>query len=253
MYLMYVDESGDIGLPPSSPTRYFILSAIIVHELKWRDTLKDLVAFRQELKKTKGLKIREEIHCTEFINRPGPLVRIKRNDRLDIIKKCIDWLNSQDDLRVYSVVVDKQGRSADFDVFGQAWHALLMRFENTLSYRNFPGPGIDDRGMVLSDNTDGGKLRRLVRKMRHFNMVPGMSGAPARNLRLHHIIEDPVLRDSQFSLMHQMNDVIAYCARQMYEPNAYMKKKGGTNFYRRLQNVSLSVVSRNNPFGIVEI
>jgi hypothetical protein len=71
MYLMYVDESGDIGLPPSSPTRYFILSAIVIHELRWRSTLKELVLFRQELKKSKGLKIREEIHCTHFINKPG--------------------------------------------------------------------------------------------------------------------------------------------------------------------------------------
>lgn len=251
---MYVDESGDIGLPPSSPTRYFILSAIIIHELRWRDALKDLVVFRQDLKKSKGLKIKDEIHCTNFINRPGPLVRIKRNDRLDIIKKCIDWLNIQPELSVYSVVVDKQGRRADFDVFEQAWNTLLMRFENTLSYKNFPGPGnADDRGLVLSDNTDGGKLRRLIRKMRHFNMIPGMFGAPARNRRLNYIIEDPILRDSQFSFMHQMNDVVAYCARQMYEPNAYMKKKGGVNFYRRLNNVSLKVVSRNNPFGIVEI
>lgn len=254
MYLMYVDESGDIGLPPSSPTRYFILSAIVIHELRWRSTLKELVLFRQELKKTKGLKIREEIHCTNFINKPGQLARIKRNDRLDIIKKCIDWLNLQPDLSIYSVVVDKQGRDANYDVFEQAWNALLMRLENTLSYKNFPGPrNADDMGIVLSDNTDGGKLRGLIRKMRHFNMIPSMHGAPARNLKLNYIIEDPILRDSQFSFMHQMNDVVAYCARQQYEPNAYMKKKGGVNFYKRLGNVSLKVVSRNNPYGIVEI
>ncbi len=100
MYLMYVDESGDIGLPSSSPNRYFILSAIVIHELRWRSTLKDLLLFRQDIKRSKGLKIREEIHCNDFINRPGSLVRIKRNDRLDIIKKCIDWLNLQPELSV---------------------------------------------------------------------------------------------------------------------------------------------------------
>jgi hypothetical protein len=89
MYLMYVDESGDIGLPPGSPTRFFILSAIVIHEMKWREILNDLVHFRQMLKITKGLKIREEIHCVDFISRPGPLVRIARNDRLDIIKNAL--------------------------------------------------------------------------------------------------------------------------------------------------------------------
>ncbi|ACU61337.1 DUF3800 domain-containing protein [Chitinophaga pinensis] len=254
MYLMYIDESGDIGLPPSSPTRYFILSAIIIHELRWKDTLKDLVSFRRDLRDKKGLKLKEEIHCTDFINRPGPLVRIKRNDRLDIIKQSIDWLNSQPDLSVFSVVVDKQGRALGYDVFEAAWNVLLMRFENTLSYKNFPGPrNPDDRGIVLSDNTDGGKLRSLIRKMRHFNMIPSMYGTKARNLQLQYVIEDPVLRDSQYSFMHQMNDVVAYCAKQMYEPNSYMRKKGGHNFYKRLSNVSLKVVSRKNSFGIVEI
>jgi Protein of unknown function (DUF3800) len=254
MFLMYVDESGDIGSLPGSPTRFFILSAIVVHEMKWRDILHDLVHFRQMLKATKGLKIREEIHCTNFISRPGPLVRITRNDRLDIIKKCIDWLNSQADMSIYSVVVDKDGKPNDYDVFLQAWNALLMRFENTISYRNFPGPrNATDMGMVLSDNTDGNKLRGLIRKMRHFNMIPSMFGTAARNLKLQYIIEDPVLRDSQYSFMHQMNDVVAYCARQMYEPNSYMKTKGGTTFYKRLQDVALTKVSRKNNYGIVEL
>jgi hypothetical protein len=151
-------------------------------------------------------------------------------------------------------VLDKQGKPADYDVFLQAWNALLMRFENTISHRNFPGPqNATDMGLVFSDNTDGNKLRGLIRKMRHYNMIPSMFGTSARNVKLQYIIEDPVFRDSQYSFIHQMNDVVAYCARQMYEPNSYMKRKGGTNFYKRLQNVSLTVASRKNPYGIVEL
>ena len=83
MYLLYVDESGDVGIK-NSPTKYFVLSALIIHESKWRNTLDELVKFRNKLRDTKGLKLREEIHCTELINRPKELVRIKRNDRLVI-------------------------------------------------------------------------------------------------------------------------------------------------------------------------
>ena len=82
---MYVDESGDIGTQ-NSPTNYFILSALIFHELRWNSILDDLVAFRRHLRQTKGLKLREEIHATHFINRPGELKRLKRNDRIDILK-----------------------------------------------------------------------------------------------------------------------------------------------------------------------
>ena len=255
MYLMYVDESGDSG-KLKSPTKYFILTAIVIHELRWRPLLESLVEFRKGLRDVKGLKLSDEIHhCTHFINKPGELVRISRNNRVDIMKKCVDWLNSQADINVFSVVVKKEDKSGD--IFEIAWNTLLMRFENTISYKNFAGPqNADDRGIVLSDNTEGEKLRALIRKMRHYNTIPNrgeMHASGYRNIPLQYVIEDPVFRDSKYSFMHQMNDVAAYSARQMYEPNSYMKKKGGHNFYKRLDNVSCKVVSKTNDFGIVEI
>ena len=251
---MYVDESGDCGTI-NSPTRYFILSAIVIHELRWKPILQDLVSFRKALRDSKGLKLRDEIHCTHFINKPGELKRIKRNDRVDIIKKCIDWLDAQADISIFSVCVDKRFKTGD--IFEIAWNALLMRFENTIRYKNFAGPkNPDDRGIVLSDNTDGDKLRKLIRRMRHYNVIPNRNdiyNSGYRNLTLNYVIEDPILRDSQFSLMHQMNDVVAYCARQLYEPNNFMKKKGGHNFYKRLEKVVLKVVSKTNDKGIAEL
>jgi hypothetical protein len=253
MYLMYVDESGDCGIQ-NSPTRYFVLTAIVFHELRWRPVLQSMVGFRKMLRDTKGLKLRDEIHSTHFINKPGDLIRIKRNDRLDIMKKCIDWANAQTDISTFSVVVDKQGRTDD--IFEVAWNALLMRFENTIRHKNFVGPqNPDDRGIVLSDNTEGEKLRGLIRKMRHYNTIPNrqdMYQGGYKNVKLEYIIEDPIFRDSQYSFMHQLNDVIAYCVRQKYEPNNYMKKKGAVNFYNRLSNIVVKVVSKSNN-GIVEL
>ena len=49
MYLMYVDESGDTGLA-NSPTRYFVLSGIVVDESRWREFINALVAFRRTLR-----------------------------------------------------------------------------------------------------------------------------------------------------------------------------------------------------------
>lgn len=74
MYLMYVDESGDIGLT-GSPTRYFVLTGLVLHELRWRQTLDELIAFRREQKTDFGLKLREEIHASPMLSKPGDLVR----------------------------------------------------------------------------------------------------------------------------------------------------------------------------------
>lgn len=255
MYLMYVDESGDSGnIDKNSPTNYFILSAIVVHELRWKQTLESLVELRKYLRDSKGLKLRDEIHSSEFINKPGELVRIKKNDRLDILKKCIDWLNSQNDISVFSIAIDKRDKN-NKDIFDIAWKTLLTRFENTISHKNFNGPqNPDEKGIVLPDNTEGEKLTKLVRKMRHFNPVPNTKnyGDGYRNIKLEYLIEDPIFRDSKNSLIHQICDVIAYCIRQKFEPNSYMRKKGGHNFWKRLENVSVLVVSKSRN-GIVEL
>jgi len=51
MYLMYVDESGDSGII-NSPTKYFILTGMVFHELRWRLLLDELKTFRRHLRAT---------------------------------------------------------------------------------------------------------------------------------------------------------------------------------------------------------
>lgn len=197
MHLLYVDESGDPGII-NSPTKYFILSAIIIHELRWKDVLSSLVDFRKSLKATKGIKIREEIHCSELINRPGDLKRIPRNERVDIIKKCIVWLNNQPDISIFSVCVNKTNKKKS-DVFEIAWTTLIQRFENTIEAGNFNGPKNDhERGIILSDDTDSKRLTHLIRKMRHYNAIPNnpMHGLGYRDLTLKYVVEDPIFRNS---------------------------------------------------------
>ena len=75
---MYVDESGDTGLV-NSPTRYFVLSGVVVHESEWRNFLQRIIALRKTLRVVYGLPMRTEIHASEFINgRVGDLPRHKR-------------------------------------------------------------------------------------------------------------------------------------------------------------------------------
>ena len=111
MYLMYADESGDIGLT-GSPTRYFVLTGLVLHELRWRQTLDELIAFRRELKADFGLKLREEIHASPMLSKPGNLVRIPKHQRLEILRRYADKLASMPDLSLICVVVDKANKPA---------------------------------------------------------------------------------------------------------------------------------------------
>ncbi len=255
MYLMYVDESGDSGLV-NSPTRYFVLTGLVLHELRWRPYLDQLVAFRRRMKETYGLKLREEIHAAALINKPGELVRIPRHQRLTILRDLADELATMTDLNIINIVVDKQGKAADYDVFGMAWKALIQRFENTLSHHNFSGPANpDDRGMVFPDHTEDKKLVQLLRAMRRYNPISNQSQFVTgyRNLTLSNILEDPNFRNSADSYWVQAADLAAFLLYQNLVPSSYMRKKSGQNYFNRLDGILCKVASSSDPKGIVRL
>jgi hypothetical protein len=72
--------------------------------------------------------------------------------------------------------------------------------------------------------------------------------------RLRTVIEDPIFRDSRNSYIHQMVDILVYFARQHYEPNNYIKKKGGKNFYQLIENIANPHATKYKTFNkIVEL
>lgn len=250
MYMMYVDESGDPGMV-NSPTRYFLLSGVVVHELSWRPTLEALIEFRRRMRGSFGLKIREEIHAAHFIRGNDSLSRIAKHDRLAILRHFADELARQPALTVINVVVDKFGKSPTYDPFEKAWQALIQRFENTVVYRNFPGPSNEvDQGMIYPDGEPLKKLSQLLRKMRRHNPVPSLMGG-YRPLQLQHVIEDPVYRDSQHSLLVQAADLCAFLLYQHLAPNSYVRRKSANSYFKRLAPVLCRAASRTDPNGIV--
>lgn len=253
MFLMYVDESGDKGLV-GSPSRYFILTGLVVHELRWQDMLTALITFRRKMRAAFELKLREEIHAGVMLTRPGSLLRIKRNDRLSIIRHFLDEIARLEYVSIINVRVDKDGKPDSYDPFAKGWEALIQRFENTLGRRNFPGPAnADDKGLIFCDRTDSDALRNLYRRMRSHNPIPNQVGLGYRQLPLVRVIEDPNPRDSEHSYFIQAADVCSFAAYQYYAPSRYVRSKGARNYFERLSPVLCKVASPRHNFGIVEL
>ena len=175
MYLMYVDESGDTGVSPGS-SDFFILTGLVIHELRWHDILNSCIDFRRSMKAATGFKLREEIHAQIMVNgRINDFHGIERNQRFMILRNTIDWVASQDSIGIITVIVQKECFTDPKTVFLRGWSTLLQRFENTMNAHNFPGPGNpDERGLIIADNTSGEDLRNLQRKMRRYNPVPNI-------------------------------------------------------------------------------
>lgn len=247
---MYVDESGDTGLS-GSPTRFFALSGIIVHERNWRPFINTLVNFKKTMRAVYGLPVRAEIHASVFIK--SKVYGMARHTRLAILRNALDELAKIPDISVTSVIVDKANKPVGFDVFDFAWKTLFQRFENTLLYGNFPGKFRQDYGIIFTDATAGTKLLRLVRKMSVYNPVPNAGGGGTRNLPILRIIEDPHGKDSKESLAVQMADVCAYFLHQRFKPNSYLRKQSATHHYDRLLPVLNLRASTNDPLGIVTL
>lgn len=223
---MYADEAGDTGLV-NSPTPYFIVSGIVIHELRWQPYFEQLLKFRQDMRQKYGLKLREEFHAARLISKPGELVRVKRHDRLAMIRTYAKTLATMTDLSIINIYVDKKSKTAGYDVFGMAWKALIQRFENTMSWKHFPSPANpDERGILLFDQTADARLIRLMRQMRHFNPIPHHPtfGTGYRNLPLSYMVEDAASRNSAHSYFIQSADLVTFLLYQHLAPCVYAEE-----------------------------
>jgi len=179
-----------------------------------------------------------------------------RHVRLAILRNFIDELAKIDFISITSVMLLKAGKPPTHDVFTNVWQTLFQRFENTMNYGNFPGQFQSDFGIVITDNTDGMKLQKMVRKMAVYNPVPNIvsiygMGSGYRNLPIVKIIEEPNMRDSKYSYLIQACDVVAYFLLQRFAPNHYVRNMGAQHYYDRLRPVLNVRASRTNPLGIV--
>ena len=202
-----------------------------------------------------NLPLRAEIHSAHLINKPGPLVSIKRNDRLSIIRFFAKEIGNMGDLSIINVAVDKQGKAADYDVCMNAWRALIQRFSNTMRHRNFFGPAnADDKGLILPDMGEVKKVTRILRKMRRFNPVPNQLhyGQGYRDLRITNIVDDPFFKDSRTSYFLQAADLAAFLLYQRFAPSSFAQKHGvGKYFEQYLSPALCRVASLGDPHGIV--
>ncbi len=249
MYLMYVDESGDTGLV-GSPTRFFVLSGIVVHESAWREFVQMLIAFRRTLRSVYGLPVRTELHASEYLN--SRVHGLARHDRLAILRNSLDQLAKCNLISITNVVVDKQGKPLEYDVFHSAWGVLFQRFENTLIAGNFPGGYRRSHGLIITDATAGHKLARLVRKMAVHNYIPSgpAFGGGSRNVPISRVIEDPFGKDSRDTLPVQMADIVAYFLAQRLAPNSYVRRQKAQLYFDRLGPALNKHASRYDPLGL---
>lgn len=204
MILEYVDDSGDDGLV-NSPTRFFVLSTILIYEELWKDIFTEIKSFRGYLRKEYGIKLNRELKSNYLVRNSGYIheLHLSEDDRVKIYRECLSFLASIHNIRLFSVCIRKRElASAPIDVYEFAWTLLLTRLHYTANRMN--GNNRKDVSILISDETNETKLRSILRKLRVYNPIKN------KNVPLTTFIEDPFIRESASSHFVQFCDLVAF-------------------------------------------
>jgi hypothetical protein len=179
---------------------------------------------------------------------------LRKSLRLRILRDVVDFQAGLPDVSIVNVVVDKRTKPVGYDVFEWSWKVLVQRFHDTISHQNFRGPkNAQDHGLLIVDRTDEQKLRALTRRMRRFNPIANRGGRGYRHVPLTTLVGDAVHRDSNHSYFLQLADVNAFLLYQKLAPASYVSRKGGRNYFDRLEPVLCKRASAQDPQGIVRL
>lgn len=246
MYLAYLDESGDAGLV-NSPTKYFVLSRILVNEVHWLNTLDLLVELRRNLKIHHNIPTRQELKSKHFKNGHGPLkdLRIPYEQRMNLYREVMRYQGDGLNIRTFAVAIEKQSaQDKGWEPRYAAWTFTLQRINRFC--------GSNDWAMIFPDEGHGYFIRKRIRNMRRHHKIPSHWGPGTIAFPIQRIIEDPNERKSQDSYFIQLADWNAYAAHRSQHVDPQPNVPG--NLWNELEGILLREVNalRGGPDGIVK-
>lgn len=266
MRFMYVDESGDPGLwDASTPNHlrsspHYILTGIIVPAGLWREYLNAIVAIRRQIRKQYGFYMRTELHAANLINPRGDEAykRIPggRKGRVALYHDVLQGIAAElSDISIINVHLDKlnphypSSVQQNADPEGRAWEWLIQRFSNHLQ-NNCGG----DLGMILADETNEVKVRRIARRMRvHNHVASKVYTGTSLSKPIENIVEDPVMRNSQHSYFVQVADLVSHALYRNLYPKGGYRKYNVDRLFDIMDGVLLKAASTSDPRGIVRL
>jgi hypothetical protein len=184
-FLAYYDESGDAGIV-GSPTKYFVLSCVLVHEKQWLSTLDQLISMRRRMRELHKLPTRPEIKSTDIRRGRGPLLHLRWSPerRMQFYQNVMRYqANTLTDLTIFAVAIEKGPAQVNGrEPRETAWEFAIQRVNRFCD---------DERAIFFPDEGHFPFIRRLLRRMRRFQNVPRRWGGGSLSVPTARIVEDP--------------------------------------------------------------
>jgi len=245
-HLAYFDESGDAGLV-NSPTKFFVLCCVLIPENEWMNHLNALVELRQKVRSYAGVPTRPEIKATDPRRGQCALsgLRLSPAERFRIYRALMNYqARRMPGLKTFAIAIDKQGASArDREPREAAWTFALQRVDRFCIAGN-------SRAILFPDEGHGTFIKRLTRRLRRFQNIPGAFGGKL-SIPIQRILEDPNDRQSHDSYFIQLADWNAFAAHR--SPYVDPLPSCPNDMWDRLAGARLLDVNsvRGGPPGIV--
>jgi len=235
MHLVYIDASGDQG-------KYYVYTALAIHETAWRPVLNRIKQFRKDLKTQWGIPIGYELHAWKFLQGKGdlgPKVAGKAN-RYKVLKQTLEFTAGIKRFGIFNSANTNEQ---------YAFERLINRIERTMKAK-------DSRALLICDEGEEQVFIRRVRKMNAFNYIASnqgawAGGAKAKNITLDRIIEDPVFKDSAQSHFIQLADFCAYALLRMDRPLESREAFGGSKMFHAIGPACFKGANRKDPYGVI--
>ncbi|MFZ5980633.1 MAG: DUF3800 domain-containing protein [Candidatus Zixiibacteriota bacterium] len=246
MYFAYIDESGDDGIH-NSPTSWFVINCVLIHDSNWLDTLNQLVSLRRDLKTRFDIKARDEIKGIHFRSNQGVFKGLhwSLQQRFDLYKELLEFQEHPISIKTFSVAIKKyEAFNRGFIPLQAAWKFTFERIQKFCQNEK-------ERAIIFHDEGKGQFIQRTLRFMRRHNYISKHYSKGSISFTVSNILEDPTERKSEHSYFIQLADWNAYVAHR----SKYIDpvKRISPNLWDCLGSALLLPVNklRGGPPGIV--
>lgn len=200
MYLLYVDESGDLNAPDKE---HIVVAGLIVHESDVRRLVR---ATEAVVAKNLDEHLRRlELHAQRIRTGGGPWHGIPRPVRQALLQDTATLLQTFEGAHPFALlaVVRSPGAVPYADPLERVYEELALRFNTFLSHHR-------EMGIVIADEAKYANIvQPLVREWR--------DGKGTRFGRLTRLVEVPLFVDSKVSRPIQLADFVAHATWLTYE------------------------------------
>lgn len=205
MYLMYVDESGDVKSPDKE---HVVLGGVAVHEADVRALVRAVEATMARHLDSHLLGL--ELHAQHIRKGKGPWRSIPGEVRRDLLTSVGDLLANFDAGHPFALfaVARAPGAVVKADPIERIYEELALRFNSFV--RKGREDGYRHSGLIVGDEAT---YERTVQPL----MTAWRRGSGTRFGRLTKIVEVPLFADSTASRLIQLADFVAHATYVAYQ------------------------------------